>query len=108
MGQTFTGIRGTLQVNISKASWINTHTLDVQVNGESIAQHSLLDKAKQTVQIPIEFDRDSFVTVEIFGDANEHYGYVYPGQEPYAFSNPIYVDFDNDKSWSPPGIESRD
>ena len=106
MGQTFKGIRGNLRVNISKAPWINVHTLDVQVNGKSVAQHSLLDKVNQIIQIPIEFDRDSFVTVEVFGEAGESYTHIYPGQNPYAFSNPIFVEFDGDKIWTPPGLES--
>lgn len=104
MGGTYKGMRGTLIVHIKKASWIPLERLEIQINGETIDTHTLVDKPQQTVQIPLQFEQDSFVTVEVFGQAGNDYSAVYPGLDPYAFSNPIYVDFDQDGQWKAPGL----
>ena len=104
MGGTFKGLRGTLTVEIARAAWIDVERLEVQINGQTVDTHRLADLPKQTVQQPLEFERDSFVTVEVFGKATEDYQAVYPDISPYAFSNPIYVDADSDGKWTAPGL----
>ena len=104
MGETFNGLRGTLTVDISTAPWIAINELKVQTNGKTVATFPLDDTLNQTIKIPLEFTKDSFVTVEVFGSADEHYDHVYSGLQPYAFSNPIYVDFDQNDKWLAPGL----
>ncbi len=107
MGGTFAGVRGTLTVTVSRVPWIKVDQLNIQINGDTVDTHRLSDSQQQTVKVPLEFDKDSFVTVEVFGPATEDYSMVYPDLKPYAFSNPIYVDFDQDGIWSAPGLTSE-
>ena len=51
-----------------------------------------------------EFDRDSFVTVEVVGRASDGFEAVLPGSIPFAFTNPIFVDADGDGEWTAPGL----
>jgi len=104
LGETFTGVRGTLSVVIASADWINVNELLVQINGDTVASFELQDKPSQTIMLPLEFDSDSFVTLEVKGVAGDHYRQVYPGLKPYAFTNPIYVDFNEDGKWQAPGL----
>ena len=104
MGGTFSGIRGTLLTKISKTPWVALERLEIQINGLTVSTHPLSDQAEQFVRIPLEFDKDSFVTVEVFGPATPDYQAIYPGLSPYAFSNPIYVDFNQDGKWDAPGL----
>ncbi len=104
MGDTFSGSRGTLTVKVSRAPWVNVDRLEVQINGETVDTHRLTNDDEQVVKQPLEFNQDSFVTVEVSGPANEDYTAIYPDISPYAFSNPIYVDADQDGQWKAPGL----
>ena len=104
MGQTFSGQRGQLSVNIKSADWIPLSTLKVQINGELVDEYLLNSANEHNFLIPLSFDKDSFVTIEVEGPISEDYQHVYPDLTPYAFSNPIYVDFDNDGKWQAPGL----
>ena len=104
MGDTFSGERGPLSVKISSADWIPVSTVKVQVNGETIDQYTVTGSPPHTLRVPIAFNKDSFVTVEVSGPASSDYSAVYPDISPYAFSNPIFVDYDSDGKWLPPGL----
>jgi len=104
MGGTFEGVRGTLTVEVNKAPWIEVNHLDIQINGDTVDTHTLRNIKHQTIKVPLEFTKDSFVTVEVFGSASPDYQAIYPGINPYAFSNPIYVDFDQNDDWQAPGL----
>ncbi len=110
MGGTFRGSRGTITVDVRAAEWIPVNRLEIQINGQTVSEHSLSaaltpQKRQQTIKLPLEFTKDSFVTVEVFGPVSEDYSAVYPGLAPYAFSNPIYVDSDQDGNWEAPGLD---
>ncbi|MFK7913697.1 MAG: hypothetical protein AB8B93_07255, partial [Pseudomonadales bacterium] len=77
--------------------------LRVLVNGEVVATRDLAQG--RSVQIPLTFQADSFVIVEVEAEPNERYQAVFPGHRPYAFSNPIFVDADSDGQWRPPGLQ---
>ena len=104
MGQTFGGQRTSLHIKISTTPWIGLSHVDIQINGVTVTSHELNQNTIQEVLVPLEFNKDSFVTIEVHGKAGEDYKTVYPGMTPYAFSNPIYVDFDGDGQWTPPGL----
>ena len=104
MGSTFSGERAQLSVQISTSPWITLSHVDVQINGITVDSYPLNEQTRQKILVPLEFTKDSFVTIEVHGVANEQYQAVYPGLVPYAFSNPIYVDFDSDGQWTPPGL----
>lgn len=104
MGEMFDGQRGNLWVQISKVPWFELSHIDIQIDGQNVDRLDLNQQTQQEVLLPLSFEKDAFVTVEVHGKASEDYQAVYPGLVPYAFSNPIYVDFDGDGNWSPPGL----
>lgn len=104
MGETLQGASGQLSMRISSVDWIDIDTVKVQVNGSTIKKYKLTKQAVHNLQLPIAFAQDSFVTIEVSGPAGEDYQAVYSGLTPYAFSNPIYVDFDADGEWQAPGL----
>ena len=106
MGDTFTGERGQLSIEISAADWIPVDKVAIQVNGRTVAEHTitLTERRSTALLLPLEFDKDSFVTIEVSGPTTELYQTIYPEISPYAFSNPIYVDYDGDGKWQPPGL----
>jgi len=102
MGQTFEGARGLLNVTISSAEWIPVNSIQVQINGDTVIAMNL--EGKTDLSFDLEFTQDSFVTIDVSGPASDEYRIIYPEITPYAFSNPIYVDFDQDGVWNPPGL----
>jgi hypothetical protein len=54
----------------------------------------------------MRFHANSFVTVEIEGQPGRVYSALAPGFEPFAFTNPIFVDADGDGHWTAPGLPS--
>jgi len=104
MGETFQGNKGLLKVKIFSADWIEVNTLEIQVNGDTIKQIALTQKNSQTISVPMTFTHDSFITIEASGPATQVYSAIYPEISPYVFTNPIYVDYDSDGKWVPPGL----
>lgn len=101
-GDHFVGTSGDLVVRVRAAPWIPVSTLRVFVNGETAAETAI--RAEQPATIPLRFDHDAFVSVEVEGAPGEIYRAVLPDFRPFAFSNPVYVDADGDGRWTPPGI----
>ena len=52
----------------------------------------------------MDFERDSYLVVEVEGPPAGDFAAVLPGFTPLAFSNPVFVDADEDGQWSPPGL----
>jgi hypothetical protein len=102
MGETFTGKHATLVVTASSADWVTVDKLIVYVNG-AVAKEQAIAR-NQRVEIPLVFDKDSFVVVEVSGAASADYKAVYPKFSPFAFSNPVFVDADGDGKWTAPGL----
>jgi hypothetical protein len=101
-GETFVGDRGELRVDVRAAPWVPVRELRVYVNARLEAQQPIAAGARAT--LPLRFARDGFVFVEVRGPAEGAYASVLPGNEPFAFTNPILVDADRDGAWAPPGL----
>lgn len=97
---------GTLTVQVDAADWIaapsGSYTLRISVNGDQVHDGAIAIKQPQTHALT--FAKDSFVLVEVEGDAGALYKTIAPGHHPLAFSNPIFVDADGDGTWTPPGL----
>lgn len=105
MGGMVKAERAQLEVTIQSVDWIPLNLARLQINGVTIEDYDLTpDKNEHKLLIPMEFDQDAFVTLEVSGEASQEYLDVYPGLTPYAFSNPIYVDANADGVWTPPGL----
>jgi hypothetical protein len=73
------------------------------VNGAPVVVRELAGPGVE--EIPLAFDRDAFVTIEVEGPAQGVYAELYPGFTPFAFTNPIFVDADGDGAWTAPGLD---
>jgi len=94
--------RGRLLVSVRTAPWIPVSELRVFVNGE-LTHEAALDGDGIT-EIDLAFERDAFVTVEVEGEPGETYAALLPEFAPFAHTNPIFVDADDDGVWRPPGL----
>ena len=104
IGGLHAGDSGVLSGRVFAAPWIDASRLTVQVDGHET--HAIDLDADGRFSVPLEFARDAFVTLEVFGEPGEVYRAVLPGHRPYAFTNPIFVDADGDGRWSAPGFEA--
>jgi hypothetical protein len=90
-----------LSVAVQTANWVDVDTLDVYING--ILHSTRPIDGQKEVSLPLHFESDSFVTVEVYGQPGEIYRAVAGNLIPIAFSNPIYIDADGNGKWNPPG-----
>jgi hypothetical protein len=102
LGERFSGEAGTLRVAVEAAPWIPVSTLRVYVN--AALERELPIAAGETRELDLQFERDSFVTVEVFGEADASFAALNPEFASFAFTNPIFVDADRDEHWSAPGL----
>ncbi len=100
IGELYQGNEGILSIEVQAASWIPISTATVYVNGVPGNERPIQNRS--ALQIPLRFERDAFVTVEVAGEASATYQAILPGLHPFAFTNPIFVDADQDGKWSPP------
>jgi hypothetical protein len=105
-GGTFPGSEAPLGVDVRAAGWVPVAELRVFVNGELVVTRALEGPAR--LEIPMRFERDSFVTLEVEGPASGLYAELLPGFTPFAFTNPIFVDANRDGVWSAPGLPGPD
>lgn len=103
VGDRYRGRRGTLHVAVDAAAWVPVDVARVYVNGERVAERPVEPGAR--LELPLAFAADAFVTVEVEGEPDETWAAVNPGAIPFAFTNPIFVDADDDGRWRAPGLE---
>lgn len=105
-GETFSGNSASLTGRVRTASWVDVNQLRVLVNGKLLHAQEINPSStnEQTFDVELAFSKDSQVVVELEGVPSDVYETVYPGQIPYAFSNPIFVDADSDGEWQAPGL----
>jgi hypothetical protein len=102
LGDTFSGRRGQLHVQIDAAPWVDVEQLTVWVNG--LVYRQLDASAGDHKVIDIITDSDAYVVVELRGQAGAVYQALMPGLAPVALSNPIYIDADKDGQWRAPAL----
>lgn len=105
LGDVFRGRSGVLRGRVEAAPWVPVSELRVYVSGE--AAETRPAAAGEPFEIPLSFERDAFVTLEVRGEPDADYQSVLPRFVPLAFTNPIWVDADADGRWSPPGVGYR-
>ena len=104
-GQRHRGAEGALRVAVRSAPWVTVSEVRVRWNGASTHVGGI--EPDEALELPLRFERDGFVTVEVRGEPTPDYALVAPGFEPFAFSNPIFVDADGDGDFSAPGLPTR-
>ena len=104
-GETLASASARLRIRVHAADWVPVDTVRVYVDGYLAAREAT--GRGQTLEIPLVFSRDGFVTVEVEGraEAGSVYSRLAPGFTPFGFTNPIWVDADGDGRWTPPGLE---
>jgi hypothetical protein len=104
-GGTFPGNEAPLRVEVRAAEWVPVTELRAYMNGELVLTRTHEGSAR--LEIPMRFERDSFVTLEVEGPAAGLYAELLPGFTPFAFTNPIFVDANRDGVWSAPGLPGK-
>ncbi len=107
LGGRFAGREGALRVGVRAAPWVPVSELRVWQNGELAEKRAI--SAGEVAEIPLRFERDAFVFVDVEGvlAPDSLYRKLAPGFTPIAFSNPIFVDADGDGAWTAPGIPAK-
>lgn len=104
LGELFFGRQGVLSIGIRAAPWVPVSEARIYTNG-ALTQR-LSAQAGERLEVPMRFERDSFVTVEVEGEPSRVYAALAPHSRPFAFSNPIFVDADGDGRFTAPGLPS--
>lgn len=106
-GGTSTERVADLHVEVRRASWVPADELRVFVDGA--LWHRAPPPERGALVLPMRFERDAFVTVEVEGraDPTSIYALIAPGFTPFAFTNPIFVDVDGAPGWTAPGLPDR-
>jgi len=102
LGETYDGPEATLRIAVTAAPWVPIDRARVYVNGGLV--ETLTIRPDEEVLVPLRFDRDAFVTVEVEGPADARFDTLLQGHAPFAFTNPIFVDADEDGAWTAPGL----
>jgi hypothetical protein len=102
MGKMISTTSLELDILITAASWVPVDTLNLYINGELYLQRPAIPS--QSISIPLHFTKDSFIVIEATGMASELYHTIAPKFTPFAFTNPIFIDADNDNEWNAPGL----
>jgi hypothetical protein len=102
LGDLHSGNTGLLEVSVDAAPWIPVREWRAYVNGELV--HRAPIAPGQKAQLPLAFERDAFVTVEVEGPIEGRYAEALPDFTPFAFTNPIFVDVDGNGKFDAPGL----
>lgn len=102
-GGELSGREVSMRLTVTAASWVPVDQLKLYINGK--LDRSLPINVNERVEIALSFNRDSYVVVEVDAAPSEIYQKVAPGFKPFAFSNPVFIDADNDGHWQPPGLQ---
>jgi hypothetical protein len=101
IGERFRGGEGTLRVEVRTAPWVPVRRLKVYLDGRVLRSQPI--DPGGVLELPLRFQRDGFLTVEVEGDPSPTYAALLPEMTPFAFTNPIFVDADGDGRWTAPG-----
>lgn len=106
-GGTSTERDATLRIDVRHADWVPVDEIRVFVDGA--LRHRAAVPERGPLVVPLHFEGDAFVTVEVEGRAEptSTYGLIAPGFTPFAFTNPIFVDVDGEPGWTAPGLPDR-
>ena len=101
LGETHSGKSGTLRVDVRSAPWVDVDEVLVYVNGRRTVAKRIASDGR--LEFPLTFEEDSFVTVEVRGEPSNDYRLLLSKYIPFAFTNPIWIDADDDGTWASPG-----
>jgi len=99
------GGRVELHVRVQAAAFVSVSRARIIVNGEEERVENIgasTDVLRMDTWIDLSLDSDAWVAVIVEGDGG--LAPVVWGEPSLAIANPIYVDFDGDGGFSPPGL----
>ena len=96
-----------IQVRVQAPTWMDVHTLEVIGNGEVVHTQALDESTADADNPVIRFDdeievdpsQDTWYVVKAYGSRSM--SPVSRGAQPFAFTNPIFVDRDDDGQFTP-------
>ncbi len=101
-----------VSINIQAPAWIPVNEVRVIVNGEvkyreSVPESSNVKRYSKTIDVALP-SNDSYIVVECGATLEDiangilpggDFSRIYPGVQPLAFTNPIFIDRDGDGKW---------
>lgn len=110
IGDTARVTGGTLAISarVAAPSWMDVDLIEVIVNGVVVSSVELPaavegtagDRFTGTIEVPIEAGRDGWVILRVRGDRN--HGVWARNRPSFAFTNPIFLDGNDDGAWVMP------
>jgi hypothetical protein len=105
-GDTVTGPRVSLAISLRAPEWIDISNVEIYANGAKVEERKrepALQKPPWNLEVDLQFKADTWIVVVARGD--KFMNDALPGKwiKPYGFSNPIFVDVDDDGLFKPPG-----
>lgn len=98
------GAPGEIAVKVQAPPWVAVDRVQVVVDG-AVTQTLQVDTPTEDVVrfdevVTVDLSGDAFVIMVAEGDSDM--APLYPGREPFGFTNPLFIDHDGDGSWTPP------
>lgn len=106
LGETvsLTGSKVFLHIRVDASPWVHLDTLKIIGNGKVVQEKALPQKADAVVRfdetVELSPTQDTWYIVMVTG--SKTLGVAVPGAPPFAVTNPVYVDVDRDKTFTPP------
>jgi len=103
-GDTVTGRRVTLQVQARAPQWADVKTLEVWLNGALVASTKFPARTRGRVpsfETELDVEEDAWLVVVARGEQPMSAVFVGRRVLPFAFTNPVYVDADEDGHVTP-------
>ncbi|HWA76186.1 MAG TPA: CehA/McbA family metallohydrolase [Polyangiaceae bacterium] len=105
-GDTVSGARVTLQIEARAPSWVDLSRVQIWVNGALYATSPAIAKpapgGRLSFDAELEPKLDSWIVVVARGDEPMNAMFIGRRVLPFAFSNPIFIDADEDGSFRAP------
>ena len=98
-----------LAVRIQTPEWSTVDKLIIFVNAVAVFETAIEVDASEivafdeVVELTLPSDEDAYLVAVAFGD--DRMPIVTPGEAPFGFTNPVYLDTDGTDGWTPPGVE---
>lgn len=101
------GGKAFLHIRVEAATWVPLDTLTLIINGKNVLEKPLKEgtdvlRLEETIELTslLPQGKDAWVIAMVTG--KKKLSMVAPGHRPFAFTNPIYLDANNNQTFDPP------
>ena len=98
-----------LPIRVQTPQWSTVDRLLVFVNA-AVVYDTVIDAEvaeiiafDDVVELSLPTDEDAYLVAVVYGE--QGMPIVTPGERPFGFTNPVFLDTDGTEGWTPPGVE---